>query len=203
MARKPRDLRPDELELWRRVVEHAEPMHPAREAPVQDARPTPLQNKTKPTSKPRPPWPTPQPFKIGESVTPGRPGHDLAPPIADHVRSAPVRMDRKRFGKMIKGRLIPEARIDLHGMTLDQAHPALNRFIFDAVADGCRLVLVITGKGKLRDELGPMPQRLGVLRHQVPHWLHSMPLKPYVLQISEAHEKHGGAGAYYVYLRRG
>jgi DNA-nicking Smr family endonuclease len=42
-----------------------------------------------------------------------------------------------------------------------------------------------------------------VLRHQVPHWLNSMPLKPHVLQIAEAHVKHGGAGAYYVYLRRG
>ena len=103
---------------------------------------------------------------------------------------------------MKKGRLVPEARIDLHGLTLAQAHPTLNRFILDAVAAERRLVLVITGKGKVRDELGPIPERHGVLRHQVPHWLNSMPLKPHVLQIAEAHVKHGGAGAYYVYLRR-
>jgi DNA-nicking Smr family endonuclease len=28
------------------------------------------------------------------------------------------------------------------------------------------------------------------------------PLGPLVLQITEAHLKHGGGGAYYVYLRR-
>jgi DNA-nicking Smr family endonuclease len=111
-------------------------------------------------------------------------------------------MDRKRFGKMKKGRLAPEARIDLHGMTIAQAHPALNRFILDAAARGARLVLVITGKGKLRDEGGPIPERLGVLRHQVPHWLSTAPLRAHVLQVTEAHVKHGGQGAYYVYLRR-
>ncbi len=57
-------------------------------------------------------------------------------------------MDRKSFGKLKRGKLPPEARIDLHGMTLDQAHPALTRFILDSHAKQRRLVLVITGKGK-------------------------------------------------------
>jgi DNA-nicking Smr family endonuclease len=87
-------------------------------------------------------------------------------------------------------------------MTLADAHPALIRFIADAHARGLRLVLVITGKGKLREEYAPMPSRLGVLRHQVPHWLNSGALRPLVLQVTEAHRTHGGSGAYYVYLRR-
>jgi DNA-nicking Smr family endonuclease len=29
-----------------------------------------------------------------------------------------------------------------------------------------------------------------------------MPLAPMVMQITQAHLKHGGGGAYYVYLRR-
>ena len=111
-------------------------------------------------------------------------------------------MDRKRFGKMTKGRLTPEARIDLHGMTIAQAHPALTQFILRACARDLRLVLVITGKGKQRADNGPIPERLGVLRHQVPHWLNTMPLRPHILQIAEAHLKHGGQGAYYVYLRK-
>ena len=65
-----------------------------------------------------------------------------------------------------------------------------------------RLVLVITGKGKRRDDTGPIPQRVGALRHQVPQWLRLPPLGPAVLQITEAHLKHGGSGAYYVYLRK-
>jgi DNA-nicking Smr family endonuclease len=43
---------------------------------------------------------------------------------------------------------------------------------------------------------------MGVLRHQVPLWLRQPPLGQAVLQVSEAHLKHGGSGAYYVYLRR-
>jgi DNA-nicking Smr family endonuclease len=62
---------------------------------------------------------------------------------------------------------------------------------------------VITGKGKLRDDYGPIPQPMGILRHNVPLWLRQMPLAPAVLQITESHAKHGGAGAVYVYLRRG
>jgi DNA-nicking Smr family endonuclease len=112
-------------------------------------------------------------------------------------------MDAKSFGKMKKGKLHPEARIDLHGMTLDEAHPALLGFILQSQAMGRRLVLVITGKGKLRDELAPMPVRQGVLRHQVPHWLNMTPLRPLILQITPAHISHGGSGAYYVYLKRG
>ena len=65
-----------------------------------------------------------------------------------------------------------------------------------------RLVLVITGKGKSRDDGGPIPTRFGVLRHQVPQWLRLAPLARAVLQVSEAHLRHGGQGAYYVYLKR-
>ncbi len=67
---------------------------------------------------------------------------------------------------------------------------------------GKRLLLVITGKGKLRDEDGPIPVRLGMLRHQVPEWLRLQPLAGVVLQVTQAHPIHGGSGAYYVYLRK-
>ena len=87
-------------------------------------------------------------------------------------------------------------------MTLDQAHPALIRFVLGAQAEGRRLLLVVTGKGKRRESEGPIPTRLGVLKHQVPQWLRMPPLGAVVLQVSEAHRSHGGAGAYYVYLRR-
>jgi DNA-nicking Smr family endonuclease len=111
-------------------------------------------------------------------------------------------MDAKTHGKMTRGKLQPEARIDLHGMTLSEAHPELIRFILGAQAAGLRLVLVITGKGKRRDDDGPIPQRTGALRHQVPGWLRLPPLGAAVLQVTEAHQRHGGSGAYYVYLRR-
>ena len=127
---------------------------------------------------------------------------DLAPGPSEVLGTAPLQMDAKTHGKMTRGKLQPEARIDLHGMTLAEAHPELIRFILNAQAQGLRLVLVITGKGKRRDDGGPIPQRVGALRHQVPAWLRLPPLGPAVLQVTEAHQRHGGSGAYYVYLRR-
>ncbi|MFD1195150.1 Smr/MutS family protein [Seohaeicola saemankumensis] len=124
------------------------------------------------------------------------------PALVDRLRDAPVSMDSKAFVRMKRGKLIPEGRIDLHGMTMDKAHPALTSFILRAQASGKRLVLVITGKGRDRDEGGPIPVPRGILKHQVPNWLSTPPLAQAVLQISQAHVSHGGAGAYYVYLRR-
>ena len=119
---------------------------------------------------------------------------------ARQLADAPIRMDAGLHRRMSQGKLRPEARLDLHGMTLADAHPALIRFILSCHANGCRLVLVITGKG--RGDNGPLPTRPGALRHQVPHWLHSPPLAPVVQQIRAAHFRHGGEGACYVYLRK-
>lgn len=195
MARRPRGLSEDEKMLWKKVADNTERLHPPRKETDPITPETVLQPPKLPEVKqPR--------FRIGQTAKPRSNLHDLAPTMAQQVAAQHVAMDRKTFGKMKKGRLSPEARIDLHGMTVARAHPVLLRFIMDAVAAERRLVLVITGKGKHRDEGGPIPVRHGVLRHQVPHWLHMPPLKQHVLQISEAHLKHGGQGAYYVYLRR-
>lgn len=110
-------------------------------------------------------------------------------------------MDRRRRDKLRRGRMAPEARLDLHGMTAERAHAALIRFISAAHADGKRLVLVITGKGREPGE-AIMPYRSGILRHSVPHWLAAPPIVHKVLEVIEAHRSHGGAGALYVYLRR-
>lgn len=140
-------------------------------------------------------------FALGEKARTST-AQRIAPSLTDSLASAPLRMDAKAFGKMNKGKLSPEGRIDLHGMTLAEAHPELMSFILGAYAAGLRLVLVITGKGKPKPDYGPIPQRMGVLRHQVPQWLRLPPLGPVVLQVAEAHLRHGGSGAFYVYLRR-
>ena len=188
MARR-RTLRPEEEELWHAVTRTAHAMHPARRTPTPE---TPA-----PKPEPKPPL---APFTMG-TKTATRP-HDLAKPLREQIAAQPLHMDAKQFARMSRGRLAPESRIDLHGMTLAEAHPELVAFILDAWRQEMRLVLVITGKGKIRDDHGPIPQRMGVLRHQVPQWLRLPPLGPVVQQVAEAHLKHGGAGAYYVYLRR-
>ncbi|MBK5925949.1 hypothetical protein CCR87_01020 [Rhodobaculum claviforme] len=104
--------------------------------------------------------------------------------------------------RLLRGRLEPEARIDLHGLTLAEAQPALVGFLRRAHGDGRRLVLVITGKGRGPSDALPLPYRTGALRHEVPLWLQRPPLRALVQQTAQAHARHGGAGALYVYLRR-
>jgi DNA-nicking Smr family endonuclease len=87
-------------------------------------------------------------------------------------------------------------------MTAERAHAALIGFVGSAHARGLRLVLVITGKGRAGSDDAPEFRREGVLRQSVPHWLSIPPIRSKILQIAPAHRKHGGGGAYYVYLRR-
>ncbi|MDU9006046.1 Smr/MutS family protein [Sedimentitalea todarodis] len=176
-----RKLTDEEIDLWHRVVERAERLHV-------DGNPTRPLPKPKPTRYPTPLAP--------------RPNQATPPSPTLTVRPQSVQMDRKAYGRMKRGKLVPEGRIDLHGMTLERAHPALTRFILSSQASGRRLVLVITGKGKESKDTGPIPVPRGILRRNVPHWLSIPPLAQAVLHVENAHISHGGEGAYYVYLRK-
>ncbi|NIZ09615.1 Smr/MutS family protein [Pseudooceanicola sp. HF7] len=203
MSRR-RRVRPEELELWNKVAGTAERLAPEKKpfAPHAPAPKAPAGEKRKAALEPPAPPHRLEPFRLGEKATRSAGSHDLLAPIHERLHAAPVRMDKKTHSRMKKGKVAPDARIDLHGMTVDRAHRALTAFILRAVSNDCRLVLVITGKGRDRDEDGPIPVRHGVLRHQLPHWLSQPPLSHLVLQVTAAHLRHGGTGAYYVYLRR-
>ena len=72
----------------------------------------------------------------------------------------------------------------------------------DAHGKGLRLILIITGKGRNTEDYDVIPKRRGVLKATVPNWLAMEPLSSKILQITNAHVKHGGGGAFYVYLRK-
>lgn len=194
-----RKLTSEEVDLWHRVVEHAEKLHPGSHSHP-PALPLP-----KPKPKKQPQARTEnllEAFELGSRAKSKPSRHDLKPTPAKVLASGPLQMDEKAFRRMKRGKLKPEGKLDLHGMRVESAHPALTRFVLTAQASGKRLVLVVTGKGKDRDEPGPIPVPRGVLRHHVPQWLALPPLAQAVLQVTQAHITHGGSGAYYVYLRR-
>ena len=120
----------------------------------------------------------------------------------------PTGLDGRTGERLRKGALEPEARIDLHGLTEAAAHRALITFIRGAAARGCRLVLVVTGKGlKPVDPHEPfdlelVARRRGVLRAMTPRWLAEPGLAGFVAELRTAHRRHGGEGALYVYLRK-
>lgn len=195
-GRRNRGLSAEDRALWEKVAAGTRPLQPGP-APVADS----------PTVSDRKPEVVALEVAGPRTVRPGRAEMprttlDLAPDPRSALGAAHPVMDRRRFDKLRRGRLEPEARLDLHGMTAERAHAVLRTFIVAAHEAGLRLVLVITGKGRLGEADAVQPQRHGILRHAVPHWLAAPPLVGRILQIVPAHQRHGGGGAYYIYLRR-
>ena len=191
-----RRLRPDEEELWRKATEKTDQIR-FNKLVKSDNFVTPI--KISNLEKPKVDF-VPKTFSglVNKQLL-----HlDLAMSVSEQVAGRKISMDRKAYARLMRGKLRPEGKIDLHGMTLERAHPVLTSFILSAQSQGKRLVLVVTGKGKQRDDGGPIPVRIGVLRHQVPQWLNNPPLSLAILQVTQAHVRHGGGGAYYVYLKK-
>lgn len=91
-----------------------------------------------------------------------------------------------------RGRIEITARLDLHGLTEDEAVRELTSFVIRQRAVGCRCGLVITGKGR---------QGAGLLRRRFVDWLSSPDIRPAVSGYSVAGPRHGGEGAFYLFFR--
>lgn len=178
-SRNPDGRRPPaavEADLWAHAMRDVRRLPGRRAAPP----PAPLSPPTKPielsarpTSAPRAALP-----ELASGHTPG--------------------LDGRTAARLRRGEIAIEARLDLHGMTQEQAHKALAGFVKQAHADGLRCVLVITGKG-MRGAAG---REAGVLRAGVPKWLNGSDLRPKMLAFAPAKARHGGEGALYLLLKR-
>nr|MDA3859309.1 DNA mismatch repair protein MutS [Roseovarius sp.] len=115
-----RRVKPEELELWHQVARTARRLHPE-----QPAKPQPLADSLAKKPPKRPDPARIEEFSLGEKAT--KPGQrlDVLPGISARIAATPVTMDKKAFTRLKRGKLVPEGKIDLHGMTMAQAHPAL------------------------------------------------------------------------------
>jgi DNA-nicking Smr family endonuclease len=128
-----------------------------------------------------------------------------------HLPTKPVRthqqLDGSTLRRLREGKVDPDAKLDLHGLTQAQAHSRLATFLHRAHDHDLRCVLVVTGKGGGRPEIDRSPFEAatsghGVLKSMVPRWLTEGDIRRFVSGTADAHARHGGAGALYVYLRR-
>ncbi len=199
-----RRLTETERMLWSAVARTAEPLHPARPG---DAPPDPASAALPPQAA-MPPRQVPETGRASRSpaapVLPRPPltGYTIRPEPVTPLGPSTPGLDRRTAERLRRGKTAPEARVDLHGHTLDRAHDVLHGFIARAAGQGMRCVLVITGKGRARDEEDIFPTRTGILKHSVPRWLTQPPLGSLVVGVFPAHARHGGGGAFYVYLRK-
>lgn len=113
-------------------------------------------------------------------------------------------LDGNTQDRLNRGLIVPDANLDLHGMTQERAHRTLIRFLQNARQYDNRLIVVVTGKGNPRpaDAAAWTESPHGVLKEMVPRWLAEPELKPLVAKVQPAHVRHGGGGALYVYLRK-
>jgi DNA-nicking Smr family endonuclease len=182
----------EELNLWRHVTADVKPRAGAK--------------KTEAEPPPTPAAPADAAALLEKFSASPAPGEPAPKPAAKPTLPPIAPLERKLKRHLSSGRAHVDDVLDLHGMTQDRAHMALEGFIVSAARSGALVVLVITGKGDPRGggDWGQNSWGLerGVLRRNVPHWLRAPSLRPYVLSIEEAGRPHGGAGALYVRLRR-
>jgi DNA-nicking Smr family endonuclease len=99
--------------------------------------------------------------------------------------------DKGTVARLASGEYEVQGKLDLHGLTLEEAYKKLKSFIEKHYRKGSRCVLIITGKGSP-----------GQLAREVPRWLSLSDMAAQILVVSMASPKHGGSGALYVLLRK-
>ena len=195
VKKTPKSVSQEDLEVWKKIT-----IQLKRNKPEVLIKKNISGLKIKKSSKSLPKAAELKPFIIGEKVL--KKEKIILPNFHEDNKINSPNMDKKNFKKLVKGKMEIEGTIDLHGLTADQAKIKLITFINHSYSLGKRLIIVITGKGKHKgfDEF----QRPinGVLRQNLPEWLSGPSVSNKVLQVTQAQPKHGGAGAFYVYLRR-
>ena len=179
MSKRP--LKPDEKRAWARVAKtvRARPEQIPLEMPPLDGLPpqkTGMDAKPTPISRKKP------------ALTP------LQQPAASLKALASPIPNRGKERRVRRGQMPISATLDLHGHTQESAQNLLASFLArQRLTAGGGCVLVITGKGR-RGE--------GILRARLLDWLGTASARTLVSGYAQAHRKHGGSGAWYIFLRK-
>lgn len=201
--RKSRVLSADERQLWRKVVADTRPLSGGQI--VAEPEPHDMLSVDEPSkiiARPKPLSSVPRARRNTEILAAHQAPSEAAPPLNS--------LDRRTAQRLARGQIEADARIDLHGLRQDEAEAALYRFITRSRHEGARCVLVITGKGEspfARHTLHSVrfhgaSDHSGILRSALPKWLDSARFRTEVTGFQPAHPRHGGGGAFYIWLRK-
>ncbi len=176
-----RPLYPDESILWAEVMRTVRPLRAMPVTPVRSATPPAADVRGKDIR--------------GKGVSSKR---EASSPVK---KSAPGQtLDGGWDRRLLRGAVMPDRSIDLHGHTLASAHALLDSALDRAIRAGDRVVLLVTGKPPRPES--ERPHARGAIRAAIADWLTVSRHAGHIAAVRGAHPRHGGAGALYLILRR-
>lgn len=110
-------------------------------------------------------------------------------------------IDKITLNKFKKEEFKIEAVLDLHGYKEDDAFEKVEDFITQCYNQGKRCVIIVTGKGHLRQN-DDIYTPTGILKRQTPQWLNMPRIRAMILVYKNPSERLGGKGALYILLKR-
>lgn len=174
--RKKLKISPEELALFHEAVAGTKPLSAKKHR-------HPLAAKTKKPSKQT---------TTKKTLAPFLETHDIAPVSGEELISYKHNsISHKILRNLRKGQYNVEAVLDLHGMSVDEAQLAVDRFLQQCLHEKMQVILIIHGKGR--------HSKMPILKNKLNHWLREINV---VLAFCSAAPSHGNRGAIYVLLKR-
>ena len=194
-----RRLTPEEASLWALVVQSVTPL------PLRRRRAGSAATAAEHASTPLSPVPI-SPAKAPMAKAPkGRVPEPLPPPPPPPASARPLDrhgLDANWDRRLAKGAIAPDFTLDLHGSSLDAAYLRLELGLTLAMAQGARVVLVITGRARPYGDPADRGNMRGAIRAKLLDWLAHGRHAGRIAAVRGAHPRHGGGGAVYVVLKR-
>jgi DNA-nicking Smr family endonuclease len=192
----------DDIAEWQAEIANIKPLH---------CNKINYSDKSSPILKPSPPLIEP----LHGSTPKGEVRNQHLAPVNSTIKQIPVRypnydretptirlakIDDSMMRQLRLQRLHITHKIDLHDMSLSLAYDELHQFLKQAWQNQTKIALVITGKGNRN--YGNDATKIGELKRNLPRWCIEPAFQPMVVALSQAHSHHGGAGAFYVQIRK-
>ncbi|MCB1801654.1 MAG: Smr/MutS family protein [Gammaproteobacteria bacterium] len=162
----------DDEGAFRAAMEGVEPIKPERAPPYRRRR-------------------RPEPLHLSDGDAESQALADLSIETPDFLEFRRPGIQHRVFQDLQRGVIEAQGSLDLHGLRVREAGPALLRFLDYSLSTGRRCVRIIHGKGRGSGHQQP------VLKQKVNQWLRQ---RDEVLAFVSAPRWDGGSGAVYVLL---
>ena len=111
-----------------------------------------------------------------------------------------IEIEKNKLRRIKNGKITIGGTIDLHGFSLKEAEVRLRHFVGESFQLRRPFLLIITGKGS-----NSKPNIYGktqTIKSEINKWLSDQFYNDKVQYISKALDKHGGEGAFYLFLKK-